>query len=235
MQPETLDTPSGPINLQDYFLQVKNREWSVWHAGLILSPADEERAIEQGDRVPYGVSLWSGAIVLSREIVRRAKLFAGKRVLELGSGVGLPGIVAATLGASVVQTDGDPLAVELARRNGARNEVTAIEHRLGHWGAWDHAAKYDWIIGSDILYADSHRPQLQRIFTNNLRLGGRILWTNPRTNETTFFVNDLFNEGWQMNPKSQKVFNKDQFAPQPIHCDEMTLPDSLHPDGPGES
>ena len=232
MQGPTFDTPAGPLELYDYHFEVKQWNWSVWQAGVIMTMEDEERAVAQVSRVPYGVSLWSGAIVLSREIVRQKKLFVGKRVLELGSGVGLPGIVAATLGASVVQTDGDPLAVELARRNGARNEVSAIEHRPAHWAAWDVADRFDWIIGSDILYGNSQRPQLRPIFEANIRLGGRVLWTNPRSNTVAFFMNDLYNEGWQL--KRSRWFKKDEFATRPIQLNEFAWPDSLHPDGPGE-
>ena len=40
--------------------------------------------------------LWPAAIALAHEVAERADTLRGARVLELGAGTGLPGIVAAT-------------------------------------------------------------------------------------------------------------------------------------------
>ena len=55
-----------------------------------------------------GQVVWNaGALLAEHMATRLPTFFAGKRVLELGCGTGLPGIVAARLGASrLVLTDG---------------------------------------------------------------------------------------------------------------------------------
>ena len=53
----------------------------------------------------YAMITWPAAPILSQFIVDNKSLFTGKRVLELGSGTGLCGIVAALIGAKVILTD----------------------------------------------------------------------------------------------------------------------------------
>ena len=88
---------------------------------------------------------------------------------------GLPGIVAASFGARVVQTGRDELALSLCRRNG----VAAIAYRPADWTAWDDPGRYDWIVSSDILYGESLHPYLHRIFESNLASGGQVLLADP--------------------------------------------------------
>jgi Lysine methyltransferase len=50
-----------------------------------------------------GAQLWSVSHILCRELAAHPALVRGRRVLELGSGTGLVGIVAAALGAQLVR------------------------------------------------------------------------------------------------------------------------------------
>lgn len=78
----------------------------------------------------------------------------GKRVVELGAGTGLVGLVCAALGASVLLTDlaqGLPLLQRNLRRNGG--DVKAKELR---WGLEAAAAAMpqgcDVVIGCEVIY-----------------------------------------------------------------------------------
>jgi predicted nicotinamide N-methyase len=192
-----LDTTGGKFPLFDYRLRQGGREWTILHTGTVLTQEDETRAIvRKTNRLPYGVNLWPSAIALSHEIAARAGAVGGRGVLELGAGTGLPGIVAASLGARVVQTDHDELALHLCRRNGGRNGVEGIDYRLAEWTIWDDAGRYDWIIGSDILYVEELHPALRRIFESNLAPGGRILLSDPFRTMSIRLLEALEREGW---------------------------------------
>jgi predicted nicotinamide N-methyase len=121
------------------------------------------------------VGLWPSALPLAQEVTSRAEAFRGRTVLELGAGTGLPGVVAATLGARVVRTDRDALALALCSRNGARNGTVAVEHHLAGWTAWDDAGRYDQVLGSDVLYGEPLHPHVRRVYKSNLAPGGRVL------------------------------------------------------------
>src|SRR5205085_8137477 len=74
----------------------------------LLAAPDLEAVIDDDldlERPPYWALIWPSALALARFLIRTDALCRGKRVLELGCGAGLAGIVAAALGARVLQTD----------------------------------------------------------------------------------------------------------------------------------
>ena len=199
-QPEILGTSAGDFRLLDYRQRTAGREWSILHLGAILTEEDETRAIvRKTNRLPYGVSLWPSSIALAHEVAARAGEFRGRSVLELGAGTGLPGIVAASLGARVVQTDCDELSLHVCRRNAERNGVPAVEHRQADWSDWSDPDRYDWILGADVLYGEKLHPQLRRIFESNLAEGGRILISDPFRSVGHQFLESLEADGWPVS------------------------------------
>lgn len=167
--------------------------------GAILSEADETHYLgEQQGFIPYGVMLWPSSIALAHELVARADALAGVRILELGSGTGLPGIVAATYGARVVQTDRLEEAVAIGRLNAERNGVRTIEHRLADWTAWTDTERYDLILGGDVIYAPRLQPSLRAIFDTNLAPGGKLLLGDPFRSASIRMLEAMEQDGWRV-------------------------------------
>jgi predicted nicotinamide N-methyase len=194
--PQILSTTAGDLPLEEYRLALAGHSWTILHTGAILSHDDEERFL-RGDspRLPYGIALWPAAIALAHEIAARS--VQGARVLELGAGTGLPGIVAATLGARVVQTDRNAAALVVCRRNAALNGVV-LEQRAADWTEWRETASYDLIVGADILYAESVHPQLRQIFDTNLAPGGQLLLSDPFRPRTFELMEAMAADGWNV-------------------------------------
>jgi predicted nicotinamide N-methyase len=193
--PTVLSTTAGEVPLEEVRLELEGRVWNVLHAGAILSHDDELRMLDGGQpALPYGIVLWPSAIALAHEVASRS--LAGLRVLELGAGTGLPGLVAASLGARVVRTDRQPVALHVCEKNAERNGIAAIEHRSADWTAWDDPARYDLILGSDILYSDALHPHLRRIFDTNLAPGGRVLIGDPFRRTSLALLEAMEASGW---------------------------------------
>ena len=53
---------------------------------------------DQGDRDPYWCRLWPSAIALAQLVLQQPELVRGKRVCDIGCGLGLAGIAAALAG-----------------------------------------------------------------------------------------------------------------------------------------
>ena len=190
--------------------------------GAILSEADETRYLgEQQGLVPYGVMLWPSSIALAHELVARADTLAGLRVLELGAGTGLPGIVAATYGARVVQTDRLEKALDLCRRNAERNRV-AIEHRVADWTDWSNDEGYDLILGADVLYAERLHSFLRHIFESNLAPSGRLLMADPFRPRSLPLLEALESDGWKISLSKWTVGETENRLPIGVY--EITPP-----------
>lgn len=220
VDPEVLKCAGGEFALNEYRLRLGGREWSILHAGSVISREEESRFLgELKGRLPYGVALWPAAIALAHDLAAREGSLRGRSVLELGAGTGLPGIVAATLGARVVQTDRDEVAAAACRRNCERNGVESIEHRLADWTSWDDAGRYDWIIGSDILYGEALHPHLRRVFETNLSAGGRVLLSDPFREVSLRLLEAMESGGWAVTLSKWSV--GEEASPRPVAVYEL--------------
>lgn len=199
-----MDTPSlrtsiGEITLHEYRLALGERTWSFLHTGAVLTLEDEQRYLQQErDRLPYGVMLWPASIALAHDVLARAGDLAGMRVLELGAGTGVPGIVAASLGAHVLQTDRNDVALHVCAMNAERNRVAGVERRLAEWETFSSDTRYDFILGSDVLYVTTMHDRLRAICEDHLAPGGRVLFSDPFRSQSMPVLEAMDADGWQV-------------------------------------
>ncbi|CAN5259144.1 methyltransferase domain-containing protein [soil metagenome] len=194
---DILSTTAGDWPLEEVEITVGDRTWNILHTGAVIS-REQELAYLRGESAakrPYGSVVWQSSIALAHEVATRG--VAGKKILELGAGTGLPGIVAAALGANVVQTDRQKLVLHVCRMNAERNHVS-LDHRLADWGAWTETAQYDLILGADILYAEAMHPQLRIIFETNLKPGGVVLLADPFRTPSMALLEAMEQDGWKI-------------------------------------
>lgn len=131
---------------------------------LVESPAEADalvrRAEAEGDAERgYWAHVWPSARMLAEFIARTALVGVGTRILEIGCGVGLVGLVAAKRGGIVTLTDYSGDAIAMAERNAALNGVTITAARFDWNDAPDAAWRPDVLLGADVLYfAESHGP-----------------------------------------------------------------------------
>lgn len=159
----------------------------------ITAVDDQEALLRQAqnrDKLPFGLMLWESAVALADGIVGRD--LHGVCVLDLGCGVGLPGVVAAMRGATVVATDYDPLALELTRRNAAANGVgDRLSYLLEDWNDWRPGPDYDLVLAADIVYDRDYHDVVARLLTTTVAPGGSFVLADPRRSDTRAFVERL--------------------------------------------
>jgi predicted nicotinamide N-methyase len=118
----------------------------------------DETLFEHEEFLPYWAELWPSGVELADHVGRLE--LAGRRVLELGAGLGLPSLAAALRGAEVLATDWAEDAVELLRANAARNDVALRVERA----RWDEPARFgagwDLVLAADVLYEQRNADQL---------------------------------------------------------------------------
>lgn len=187
--------PSDESPVGEVRLAIGERECSILYRRALVSWVDEQRYLGEDEARKYGLVLWPSSIALALEISARADEFRGRSVLELGAGVGLPGIVAAASGAEVVQTDRDEDALALCRRNAERNGV-GVECRLADWSEWTSVERYDWVIASDVLYRSSLHGPLRSVLESSVTAGGRLLLSDPLRSASMPLLESLERDGW---------------------------------------
>jgi len=137
--------------LVETVVEVGDRELSLLHppdAEALLS----EEAFEREELLPYWAELWPSGLALAREVASRP--LAGARVLELGCGLGLPGLAAALAGADVLATDWARDAIALLERNAERNRLR-LETAVASWtapAALVDRGPWDLVLAADVLY-----------------------------------------------------------------------------------
>src|SRR5260370_30735747 len=99
------------------------------YTSTIAHPGESDRLLDHplvrsacaGDEyMPYWADLWPAARMLAKAIVR-ANWMPGTEALEIGCGLGLPGIAALAKGLRVVFSDYDATALHFAADNPRRN------------------------------------------------------------------------------------------------------------------
>jgi 2-polyprenyl-3-methyl-5-hydroxy-6-metoxy-1,4-benzoquinol methylase len=77
----------------------------------------------------------------------------GKRILEIGCGLGLASMVMRLRGADITASDCHPLAAAFLAENLRLNQMAPIPFQTGNWSDHDpELGEFDVIIGSDVLY-----------------------------------------------------------------------------------
>ncbi|KAH8964895.1 hypothetical protein BDL97_04G089700 [Sphagnum fallax] len=111
-----------------------------------------------------GQLIWPGAELLNNYLVQNFHILQGLSVIELGSGVGLTGLLCAHYCHHVVMTDHNATILKVMQRNvDSQTAVGEVECQELEWGNEGHLGHihdtyplgFDLILGADILYQQS--------------------------------------------------------------------------------
>lgn len=150
---------------------------------LITDPEDE-------DKVPCWAEIWPSARGVSRWLWENQK-FKQEEVLELGAGLGLPGIVCGLLGARVTFSDFNLSALELAGLNASRNGLSNFNVYHGDWRDFKLTKRYPWVLGSDIFYDPKLNHHLKKVIGTVTARDGNLLIAHPGRPATFDFIQEL--------------------------------------------
>jgi predicted nicotinamide N-methyase len=150
----------------------------------VLRPRDWDELRHQEGALartaPYWARLWPSGCALADVLAERDDL-RGRRVLELGCGLGLPSVVAARAGAELLATDGVSDAVVFAAHNLAINDLTG-DVALVDWRAADALVErgpWDLVVAADVFYLRHNVDALLRLLPRLVEGGGEALLADP--------------------------------------------------------
>ena len=177
--------------------------------------ADHDGAAE---RAGISSALWSlfGQVWPSGRVLAETMSgfeIEGKRILEVGCGLGLSSLVLRQRGADITASDHHPLAESFLAFNAALNELATITYRDLPWAVPDPTlGRFDLIIGSDILYERDHASLLAALVTRHAEADAQILITDPGRGNSAPFTRALAEQGYAVTEQRSR-FDETDTAP----------------------
>jgi predicted nicotinamide N-methyase len=126
----------------------------------------------------------------------------GKRILEVGCGIGLSSLVLKHRGADITASDHHPLAGEFLRHNTDLNGLPPIDFHNAPWaGPNPTLGRFDLIIGSDLLYERGHPGLLAGFLASHAKHAAQILLADPGRDRCGQFGSRMALQGYQRTEK----------------------------------
>ena len=181
MDPQTL-----PAHERQLYNAIKDRYTVAFepfrikeHKLQLLKITDLEQILEGKDPLkdvstfPFWIRLWEAAIVLS-EFVAGLPCEKGASLLELGAGLGAPGLTAAAAGFEVTLSDYEEMILVFERINAAASHLDTVRFAMLDWLNPPAMEQYDVIIGAEILFREEFFQPLLNVLRRALKPNGVI-------------------------------------------------------------
>ena len=150
----------------------------------ILLPKYLDRFIDPDEVLhdfPLWAKIWQASWVLCG-VLAEMPPDPRKRLLEIGAGIGLVSIVAATFGHRITMTEYNPDALNFARANAHLNQCPRLPILKLDWHDPRIKGQFDTIVASEITYKPEDLRPLIQFFKSYLQPGGQIILASEMRN-----------------------------------------------------
>jgi predicted nicotinamide N-methyase len=157
----------------------------------------DEAEFDRDERLPYWADLWPSSIALARHVADME--LSGKRVVEVGCGVGLPAMAALTGGAEATATDHYAAALDFAAHNARKNTGRSLSTAMLDWrepSTWEKVGRFDVLLGADVFYERRNTVPLAEVVEALLEQDGEALFADPGRPEAGEFLREMERRGF---------------------------------------
>ncbi len=165
---------------------------------------------------PFWIKLWESAMVLA-DVAATLPSTAGPRLLELGAGLGAPGLVAAAKGFQVTLSDYEQRTLDFQRVSAAASGLK-VDFRFIDWTKPPTMEPFDTIIGAEILYREDVLSPLLKLFDKLLKPGGVIYLTNDLRRKTLYAFLDMAQNDYTIHAKKIELVAGDETSTVMLNC-----------------
>ena len=123
---------------------------------------------------PLWAKIWEPSWILAEHVATTPPSRLNK-ILEIGSGIGVVGIVAASFGHDVTMTEYDENALQFALANAEINHCPDMKICRLDWHRPDLEDRFDTIIGSEVMFHERDATPLLNLFRRYLKPDGQII------------------------------------------------------------
>jgi ETFB lysine methyltransferase len=149
----------------------------------MLRPRSAEELISEeefarDERLPYWADVWPSSVILAERLLEENG--RGRRLLELGCGLGVVSVAAMRTGYDVLATDYYEDALRFTRANAWRALGREPRTRLVDWRTVpSELGHFDRVVAADVLYERSYPSLVARVIALTLVAGGEALVADP--------------------------------------------------------
>jgi predicted nicotinamide N-methyase len=158
---------------------------------------------------PFWVKLWEAAMVLSY-VMSRLPDPKGKSVLELGAGLGAPGLAAAAAGFDVTISDYEDMIMDFQKVSAAASGLHNITFTHLDWLNPPDLAPFDILTGAEILFREEFFQPLLNVFNKYLKPDGFIYLAHDASRRSLPLFLDLAKKDFDITLAKQVIKKQDQ-------------------------
>jgi predicted nicotinamide N-methyase len=182
--PQTPLDALGPLVQEDVIIE--DRTFIIYRPGdsdkLMEHPA-VHAAFAADEYLPYWADLWPAARMLAKAILREPwaehkERLGSLNALEIGCGLGLPGVAALAMGLPVTFSDYDATALRFASDNALSNGLDQFDTLQMDWRFPPDNVQFPIIFASDLIYEMRNVAPLVALIKKMLEPGGVCLVTD---------------------------------------------------------
>jgi len=190
-------------------LRLRDRELKILQVADIEPLLNGRDPFEDVSRFPFWVRLWEAALILS-DLMLAQPVPPGGRLLELGAGLGAPGLAAAVAGHRVTLSDYELQILDFQRVSAAANGLRGVDFRLIDWLKPPKLERFETIIGAEILFRADFFEPLLKIFRNYLAPGGTIYLAHDATRKSLGAFLELAAADFTIGTMARKISGDDK-------------------------
>jgi len=136
-----------------------------------------------GAELPFWGKIWEASILLAAYLVAQP-VMPGRKILEIGTGLGVSGLFAAACGHDVTLSDHKKEIIRFIRANTLLNKFV-------DWTKPTSNQLYDWIVGSEVVYHRSTYDSLVQFLNQALKPNGTIFLAKSTSLPANVFFSKL--------------------------------------------
>ena len=140
---------------------------------------------------PFWAKIWPASKAMTAFLQTETSYIKGKRVLEIGAGVGLPSFVIAKQCSEIIISDYASEAITLIEKNITHLGLTNAKAMYLDWNDFPANITADVLLLSDINYAPAEFNSLQELIQRFLAQGSTIIIATPQRITASPFVEKL--------------------------------------------
>lgn len=159
---------------------------------------------ENVSEFPFWVKLWDSAMILAYTLHGLPQA-EGKRLLEVGAGLGAPGLAAALNGFDVTITDYEDIILDFQRVSAAASGLSNVKCEMLDWLDPPEMEKFDVLAGAEVLFREEFFQPLLNVFNAYLKPGGVIFLAHDAKRQSLPKFLELAGKEYEIAGKAQTI------------------------------